>query len=163
MRKRWMRQSAVLGAAALVLTASVSVGTALAYFTTYSTAEGSVSMDMGFTQTEVEETVDSDGKHVTVRNIGDYDCFVRARVFAEVEVGYEAGDGWSLGGDGYWYYSQVLGAGESTSELLITYEFPEDGEAFDIIVVQECAPVLYDEGGNAYADWDYAVTADTTE
>ena len=31
---------------------------------------------------------------------------------------------------------------------------PEEGEAFNVIVVQECTPVLYDENGNAYADWN---------
>ena len=47
MRKKWNKKPVVLAAAALALTASVSVGSALAYFTTYSTAGGSVQMDIG--------------------------------------------------------------------------------------------------------------------
>ena len=32
---------------------------------------------------------------------------------------------------------------------------------FNVIVVQECTPVLYDENGNPYADWN--AVADSTE
>ena len=163
MRKKWNKKPVVLAAAALALTASVSVGSALAYFTTYSTAGGSVQMGMGFARTEIDETVGDGGKHVVISNVGDYDCFVRVKVFAELEVAYEPGDGWSQGEDGYWYYSPVLAAGESTPELLITYEFPEDGEEFNIIVVQECTPVIYDESGNPMADWTHVVASDGTE
>ena len=66
MRKKWNKKPVVLAAAALALTASVSVGSALAYFTTYSTAGGSVQLDMGFTRTEIDETVDNEGKHVVI-------------------------------------------------------------------------------------------------
>ncbi len=164
MRKKWNKKPVILTAAALALTAAVSVGSALAYFTTYTTAEGSVTMNMGFTETIPEEEVDSAGKHVWIRNNGEYDCFVRVKVFAEVNVSYEPAEGWSDGGDGYWYYGSVLPAGGRTSELLITYQFPEDEEPFDIIVVQECTPVLYDENGMAYPDWDYVITTtDSTE
>ena len=77
-------------AAALTLTASLSVGSALAYFTSYCTAEGAVAMNMGFTETEIHETV-RDGKHIIIENTGDYDCFVRVKVFApnDIETSYE--------------------------------------------------------------------------
>lgn len=65
-------------------------------------------------------------------------------------------------GDGYWYYNDVLQAGQTTEkELNITYKFPsgdQKPEEFNVVVIQECTPILYDEDGNAYADWDNVVT-----
>lgn len=72
----------------------------MAYFTTYSTAGGGVKMNMGFTETVPKEEVDKDGKHITIENTGDYNCFVRVKAFAPVEVGltYNAPyGGWTAG------------------------------------------------------------------
>ena len=35
-------------------------------------------------------------------------------------------------------------------------------ESFNVIVVQECTPVLYDEEGNPYADWNRVMDSDQT-
>lgn len=169
MRKMFHKKAIILASAALALTGTLTVGSAMAYFTTYSTASGGVTMNMGFTETIPEETVDSEGKHVTIKNVGDYDCFVRVKVFAEVEVNYKAGAGWKFNEkDQYWYYEKLLSAGESTEELLVTYEFPEtpegeEPEPFDIVVIQECTPVLYKEDGTPYADWNYVITDSAKE
>ena len=76
----------IMAAAALALTGTLAVGSAMAYFTTYTTAGGGVTMNMGFTETIPNETVDKDGKHVTITNTGDYDCFVRVTAFAPMEL-----------------------------------------------------------------------------
>ena len=131
----------VLAAAAIALTGSLTVGSAMAYFTTYATAGGGVKMNMGFTTTVPDEKIDEKGKHVTINNEGDYDCFVRVKAFAPVALTY-------LAPDGGWQ----------------AYQFPSgDGKAseFNVVVIQECTPVLFDENGNAYADWNHAVTADS--
>ena len=140
----------------------------MAYFTTYSTAGGGVTMNMGFTETIPNEEVDENGKHITITNTGDYDCFVRVKAFAPVELTYNAPDGgWTDGGDGYWYYDEVLPAGETTShELNITYKFPsgdEKPEEFNIVVIEECTPVLYQEDGTPYADWNHVITGDSAQ
>lgn len=83
----------VLAAAAIALTGSLTVGSAVAYFTTYATAQGGVTMNMGFTETKPHEEVDENGKHVTISNDGDYDCFVRVRAFAPVELSYNVPEG----------------------------------------------------------------------
>lgn len=157
-----------LAAAALVLTATLSIGGAMGYFTTYSTASGGVTLNMGFTTTVPHETVDEGGKHVTIENTGEYDCFVRVTAFSTVGLSYNCGEGWSdTDGDGYYEYSAVLAPGEKTTELNITYTLPTKtdengkevaGDDVDVIVVQECTPVLYSEDGTAYADWDHVVT-----
>ena len=48
----------VLAAAAIALTGSLTVGSAMAYFTTYATAGGGVRMNMGFTTTVPDEKID---------------------------------------------------------------------------------------------------------
>ena len=72
----------IMAAATLALTGTLAVGSAMAYFTTYSTAGGGVTMNMGFTETIPNETVDQNGKHVTISNIGEYEGLVRVAAFA---------------------------------------------------------------------------------
>ena len=168
MRRKPGKKNILLAAAALAATLSLTVGSAMAYFTTYTTASGKTQLELGFTETKPNETIDSEGKHVTIENIGDYDCYVRVKVFSSIEVQYVAGDGWTQGDDGYWYYGPVLSPGEKTTELLITYTYPDtSGEnpdkEFDIVVVQECTPVAYDEEGNPTANWDHVIAAESTE
>lgn len=158
----------IMAAATLALTGTLAVGSAMAYFTTYSTAGGGVTMNMGFTETIPNEEVDENGKHITITNTGDYDCFVRVKAFAPVDLTYNAPDGgWTDGGDGYWYYGEVLPAGETTGkELNITYKFPsgdEKPDEFNIVVIEECTPVLYQEDGTPYADWNHVITGDSTQ
>ena len=168
MRIKFDKKPVLLAAAALALTATLSVGSAMAYFTAHSEASGAVQLNIGFTETEVEETVDGDGKHVVINNIGDYDCFVRVKVFSVIDVDYKPTGSWRDGGDGYWFYDSVLPAGGSTEELLVTFEYPKNTEEdkkeeFNIIVVQECTPVVYDAEGNGIADWNRVITSDSTD
>lgn len=157
----------IMAAATLALTGTLAVGSAMAYFTTYSTAGGGVKMNMGFTKTVPDEQIKSDGKHVTISNTGKYDCFVRVKAFAPVSLGYKADKNWSKGADDYWYYSDILPAGQTTDpELVISYEFPsgdDKPEEFNVIVIQECTPVLYKENGTPYADWNHVITDDSTQ
>ena len=128
MKKQLKKPFLMMAVTALVLVGTLKVGGAMAYFTTYSTASGSVQMNMGFTQTIPHEEVDSRGKHVSVENTGDYDCFVRVRAFApsDITLSYQPEDsGWTDGGDGFWYYDQILPAGETTAtKLNVSYTFP---------------------------------------
>lgn len=168
MKLKLNKRPVILAAAALGLTATLTVGSAMAYFTTYSEAKGSVELNIGFTETEINETVDGEGKHIVISNIGDYDCFVRVRAFSTLELGYAASGDWRDGGDGYWYYDSVLPSGGSTEELLVTFEYPKNTEQdkveeFNIIVIQECTPVVYDENGSPIADWNQVITSDGTE
>lgn len=164
MKKNFSKKSLCLAAAALALTASLSVGSAMAYFTTYATAEGGVAVSLGTTVTEPQETVSDWTKHITIQNTGDYDCFVRVKVFAGSK--YQSGlvfsdeDGkWSPGEGDYYYYSDVVPAGGSSGELQvkINFDYEEVKEDFNVIVAQECTRVLYNEEGNPYADWNVIV------
>lgn len=160
----------IMATAALALTGTLAVGSAMAYFTTYTTAGGGVTMNMGFTETIPNETVDKDGKHVTITNTSDYDCFVRVKAFAPMKLTYTTPNGgWKAKDDGYWYYESVLPAKaeeSTTTKLNISYKFPEGEdrpEEFNIVVIQECTPVLYDKVGNPYADWNHVITTEDSK
>ncbi len=168
MKKNTLR-SICLAAAALILTAGVAVGGVMAYFTTYVTAKGGYTVELGFTKTEIEEEVEYGKKVITLSNTGDYDCYVRLKaltgdaykdslVYSEPE---DAGN-WTPGADGYYYYNSIVPPLETTSQLVVRFAFPQDKEPtdFNVIIIQECTPVLYDEYGAPYADWN--VVADVS-
>ena len=162
------KKSLCLAAAALTLTAGISAGTAMAYFTTYTEASGGVTLNMGFSETIPKEDFSNWTKHVSVENTGDYDCYVRVKALAGSKyqdgLQYSDSDGkWTPGEDGYYYYSDPIAPGESTSVLDIRIDSKESDASFNVVVVQESTKVLYNEGYEPYADWtQIADTSETT-
>lgn len=147
------KKSLFIGAAALALT--VSVGSTLAYFTTYVTAAGGASITLRPTTTTITEREPSNWtKYVTVGNDGDVDCYIRVKAIVgdtfTATPNYSGSEKWSPNADGYYYYRDVVPAGGKAEELDIKIELPEgQKDDFNVIVIQECAPVLYGEDGNA--------------
>lgn len=173
-----------MSAVALGLLAVLTVESAMAYFTTYVSAGGSQVVNLE-AQTQIREEVSEMTKHITLRNTSTKgDCFVRVKVFygQGVSVSYSnvgENDNWYDGGDGYWYYRPVLPVGEVTSMLDVKIDTtglekadvnPENPDVvveyikdkFNVVVVQECTPVLYGTDGEPYADWNTKYT-DFTE
>lgn len=167
-----------MSAAALALTAALTIESSMAYFTTYVSAEGGHVVNMG-ARTEISEKVSEMTKHITLRNTSDRgDCYVRVKVFygAGINVDYvdvEKNGDWYDGGDGYWYYRPILPAGQTTAQLDVSIDTTglekpeglEPGEMtqyikdkFNVVVVQECTPVIYDENGNPSANWETIYT-----
>lgn len=161
------RLRAVIFAASAVLTVTVSVGTAQAYFTTYATAKGGHRISLG-TRTGITEEFSRWTKHISISNTGKRECFVRVKVFAgsTYQLDYTGNGAWRAGEDGYWYYDAVLPAGGVTASLDVKITLPEvtetdeEGNAlpftedFNVVVIQECTAALYREDGTAYADWN---------
>lgn len=150
----------VLFLIAFILVSTLSLKKAMGYFTTYGHAVGGYTMDLGFTDTKIHEDVDKEGKHVVIENIGDYDCYVRIKVFAAdyLEIKYDVGKNWEAKEDGYYYYNQVLTPKEKTSTLHIRYTLPNVSEEnkdkeYNIVIIQEFTPVVYDEAGNLKENW----------
>lgn len=162
------KKSLCLAAAALTLTAGISAGTAMAYFTTYTEASGGVTLNMGFSETIPKEDFSNWTKHVSVENTGDYDCYIRVKALAGSKyqdgLQYSDSDGkWTPGEDGYYYYSDPIAPGESTSVLDIWIDSKESDASFNVVVVQESTKVLYNENNEPYADWTQIVdTSETT-
>ncbi len=147
---------------ALIMVAAASVPGTLAYFTTYATAKGGVPITLG-AKTRVKEEFKNWEKTIQIENTGDTDCYVRVKIIAASQFQIAAsGNNWVDAGDGYWYYSEVLPVGLTTEDSLkasITVA-KEVKTSFNVVVVQECVPVSYDENGNPtgaiQADWNKA-------
>jgi len=163
MKNKISKKTICLAAAAVIMVAGLSVGKTLAYFTAYTEASGGVVLDLGFTETIPEEKVVGGAKQLKIKNTGDFDCYVRVKALtgSDYTVTYSEPDNagkWIPGEDDFYYYQDVLPAKTGiTTQLDVNIAFPstKEGEApeFNVIVIQECTPVLYDENGAPYYDW----------
>lgn len=124
--------------AATLIVCGVSVKPTLAYFTTYATAKGGISVDIGPT-TDVKEKFKDWKKTIEIENTGKADCFVRVKVIAASQFDIQAsGSNWSLSDDGYWYYSQVVPVGGKTEPIVAAITVSEKVKtSFNVVVVQE--------------------------
>ena len=157
-----------LAALAAVLALCASVGTASAYFTTYAQARGGYTIELG-DRTEIYERFSQWTKHVAVMSEPDSEpVFVRVRAFwgETYDVEYDGGAAWTEGADGFWYCDSILNGGEETPELDIHIvnvpAYVEEGDGFNVVVIYETTPVLYDGNGAPYADWSVTLDAGTT-
>ena len=169
MKKKYLK-TICLAAVVLTLVAGIAVEHAMAYFTTYVEAKGGYTVDLGFTRTEIKEDVEFGKKVISLKNTGDYDCYVRLKALTgdaykdSLMYSEPSGAGkWIPGAEGYYYYSDIVVPEGNTSELVVKFAFPEGKEPtnFNVIIIQECTPVLYDATGNPYADW--SVKAEVTQ
>lgn len=167
MKKVWNKKTVGLAAAACLLVAGTAVGGTMAYFTTYAEADGTQEIQLGMTTTIPQEEVSNWTKHIRIANEGDYDCYVRVKVFAgnqlEDRLTFSDQSGkWSPGENGYYYYADIVNPGNLTEELQVKIDSTGLDQDFNVIVIQECTPVIYGEDGTPYADWN-AVTDSSEE
>ena len=161
-----------MSAAALGLTAVLTVESSMAYFTTYVSAGGDQVVNLQ-AQTELHEDVTEMTKHIGITNTSpENDCYVRVKVFYvdddKIDIEYKTEEGhesdWYYDDSndpilgGYWYYRPELKAGETTSILDAKIHVPESKEEFDkdnfnVVVIYEFTPALYDDEGNITCDW----------
>jgi hypothetical protein len=157
--------------AALVF--SASIGGALAYFSTYTTAMGGYPVALDNNPTP-EEWYKDGLKHLTIKNTGDGPIFVRAKAVVTdgVTPEYQESANWTVNnlsgaddGAGYYYYGKALEgknaeteAEKITSELLIKITFPtqpkiegktkyEIGDEMNVLVLFESVPAMYKADG----------------
>lgn len=176
--KRSTVRLAILGVAAAFAIAGLRMTPSWAYFTASSEAEGSMEIRVRPT-TSIDELMEDGSKMVRIVNdeSSSSSVFVRARIFANEKYladGTPAGDGWTQGSDGYWYYTAgPVAPGDATNDLQVKIEWPvyddegdvidHAGENFNIIVVYEATPVQYKDGElvdpmSSDCDWDLAAT-----
>ncbi len=155
-------------AAAMVLTGAM--GSAYSYFTTNAEAAGAATISLR-SRTEMQEEFSNWTKHVTVTSTEDSEpVYVRVKAFcgSEYSLVYSDSEGnWTPGSDGYYYYTPIVNAGETTTNLDVRIEnVPadvKDAESFNVVVIYETTPVQYREDGTPYADWSVKLTTGTTE
>ncbi|MBE6009032.1 MAG: hypothetical protein E7236_00025 [Lachnospiraceae bacterium] len=175
------KKTLIMSALAVTLAAGMTIAPALAYFTDHTEASGSVAVELG-EKTTITEQVGDWTKTITIGNEGPESVYVRAKALAGTKVGsglQYSEDGWTKGDDGWYYYNDILDAGESTNPAL-TVEITEipkdavDGDSINVTVIYEAAKVIYGEDGNPVdkdgntigagdaqkADWDMAVVTD---
>ena len=108
MRRFLKKKTVWLTVVAVALAGSMTIHSAIAYFTTYATASGSHPISIG-SKTEIVEEFDNWTKHIQIQNTGENECFVRVKVFCgsqfTVQFSGEAGAWEERDGDGYWYYN----------------------------------------------------------
>lgn len=153
----------------VVLAVTAVTGATLAYFTDTDDATNTITVgnvDIDLTEPKWDEQGSEDAPEVypgealakdpTVTNIGANPCFVRVSVTGldclapagniTLRTDYvdgKLGDNWVLYEDGYYYYTEVLAAGETTDALFDQIVIPTDlengdGETeFNIDVVAE--------------------------
>ena len=145
----------ILTAICIALVLGLGIVPAMAYFTDYTEAEGSVKVDLGY-ETTMKEDVDGFVKTITVSNAGPESCWVRARAFAGSDLSLTySGTGWKENSDGYWYYEEIIPAGGATAPLKVEIgNIPKDaqeGDQLDVAVIYEAAKVIYNADGTAKA------------
>lgn len=155
--KRCNRILMLLAAVMVLMTAGI--GSAWAYFTTYASAKGGYTIQLG-DQTQIQEDFSDWTKHVSITSQEDSQAvYVRVKAFcgSAYELTYSDGTGtWNPGDDGYYYYSETLKGGETTPVLDVHIGNIPEGEApesFNVAVVYETTPVQYEKDGTPYADW----------
>lgn len=168
MKMKKIRKHICLVFAALLLMSAVNIKGVLAYFTAYADTSGGVELDLGFTKTTITEEKGSGDEHkkITLTNNGNYECYVRLKTItgsayingitdSEPKVDGEELKNWSeKQSDGYYYYREKLAPGASTTQLYLGFDFTNlTQKDFNVIVIQECTPVLYDADGNQTYDW----------
>lgn len=159
------RKATILAAVAFVLVMCMGIAPAWAYFTDTTNASGTIPIGIE-PSTDITEEFDELGKHVTIVNDEDATAavFVRVRVYSPVEC-QVAGEGWSGPEDGWYYYGEAVAPGGKTTVLDAKITFPkakesgaaegaEVGDNFNVIVVYESTPAVYDENGNPAPDWN---------
>ena len=171
------KRTLILAVLAVVLVLSASIGSAVAYFTTYATARGGYVIHLGG-RTEIEEDIVNNRKTVRIFNraqsdedIGKYPVFVRVKAFTDsdgtLDYSANAGSLWQPKNDGYWYYQKPLYAGTAAhSEGAVTdpaftvdislNRALKEGEELDVIVVYDSVAAVFNADGSPDLDTAWA-------
>jgi predicted ribosomally synthesized peptide with SipW-like signal peptide len=150
MKMRRLSKRTLVALVAVIMTLTATMGMTLAYFSDTDSAEGGAILLLSG-QTEIEEHADDGSKTISITNISEdpVDMVARVRVIAPVDVEWTAGRGWTEGEDGWWYYTEAIAQGDSSTDLKVEWKIPENSEIenFDVIVVHESSPAAYTESG----------------
>lgn len=172
-RLRWSKQFAVLACVAVLLTGFV--GSSLAWLMAGTKPIKNVFEPGNVPPTIVEEMNGTVKNDVTVKNTGNVDAYIRAKlvftwqdssenVYGQTpleKIDYEIQwvlDGWKKGSDGYYYYTSKVGSGESTGVLAtgIKQITPNPAEGYTLhveVLAESIQAEPSGENGAAYEAW----------
>ena len=184
-KKKYLIISCVIA----VLVMCAGIGSAWAYFTTHTKALGDLQLTLGDHTYLHEDEPEDWTKKIRVGNNkeGDYDAVdpVYARVqaiagslyYLEMVTAEGKSPGWVDGGDGWFYYTELIQPTKESETLEIKIREIISGEAVEIsnenhkpgdevnvAIVYETVAVQYDDAGNALpydqVNWDPAASED---
>lgn len=153
------KKSIFLLALSIILLIAATANSTLAYFTTYTSAEGGYILNLKKGTTAIEAEQDGNSWFVRVTNSndnGNQPVFVRVQFIAPRGCSLTTdGNGWTDGEDGFWYYADIVPAGGVTNYLqtAVTINPGYEPDSFDIVALYETAPVLYDANNRPTTDW----------
>lgn len=159
------RRYIIVAALAFALVLGMTVAPAGAYFTDHSTANGGMTIKVA-PQPQIHEWYANKTKQIVITNAEDatMSVYARVRVYTSLENDIK-GEGWTKDGDWYVYDGAIAPGGKSSKlEVKLTFptvkseEQPDGsvyGDNYNVEVIYEAVPVLYDADGNEYVDWDY--------
>ena len=171
------KKTVFLLAFAVALILATTLPNAFAYFYTYARAAGGYTIQLGDKTTITEPKVENWTKHIVVESEPDSQpVYVRVKAFAGNKYSLTYGCGKDTEGnpywkkkekdDGYFYYTGILQGGQSTEEMWVKIEnIPtgaKEGDSFNVVVIYETTPVIYDENGQPHADWDVVLNSGST-
>ena len=156
-----------------VFIAVTPIQESLAYFTAYDKASGEAAVTLKW-ETEIVEEIDENqkDKHIVIKNTGETPVIVRVKVFAGDYAVTTSKDGkWAENTDGWWYYTEILPVGGTTSELFVEVKTEGSPKApdidFNIVVVHESSRVVYKNGSTTTlatpSGWSYVPSVAATE
>jgi len=141
---------------AMALVLSLSVGMTFAYFSDHTAAKGEAIVNLTG-KTEIVEKVKDDKKTIVIKNIGNTDVLVRVAVYGPSAMTVTPESGWTEKKGDFYYYESILQVGKSTSSITAYIEGPEGiVENFDVVVINECIPVTYNEDNTVFIPSDWA-------
>ena len=154
-----------LAALAIVLLLCSSIGTTMAYFTTYTGANGGYVIHLG--HKSVIHDVYTDVKEISIQNVADstedvgkFPIFVRALVYHGNDsiVTPQASDNWTPEGEYFYYeaplYADTVTSAMSTTSILKLKVDPnpeadiKPGDLVDVVVTYQSVPAVFDANGN---------------
>ena len=162
--KALLKKKSVLIAALAVLLIGTGVAATLAYLSS-ETPTLTNTFTVGNVTTEIDEpfepiTNTEFKKEPSVKNTGENDCYVRARVVASPEDALELtgfSNNWTYNeGEGYYYYNSVLPSGGQTDAIFKKVEVKDTSiDGFEVTVYQEAVQTkVYAQDGTFTTDPD---------
>lgn len=162
------RKNIILAVLASIMTVGLTIGSAMAYFTTYVTAKGGVPLGER-TDVRIEEPrVFEWQKEIIIQaEEGNIPAYVRVKAFAPegLTLTYN-GEGWHDGGDGFYYYEKALDPGEAAKPIYVKInDIPEEvkeDDSFNVIVIYESTTAVDGAGQVDWSkvDWNRKVVVD---
>lgn len=154
----------------LALLLATTIGLTVAYFSDTDTADGKAAVVLK-QETTVDEG-DGPDKQIAITNSNDGSSVViRLQVFGPDEpimtVTLPDNGKWKKGADGWYYYTEVLDAGETTEGKVVA-KIKDDltaeekailGDNFNVTVAHEARIAMYNgDAVKTPADWDQSIT-----